>query len=96
MISFARHDFHDEHGGNASICNGMGLMSYGDRPDAWTDCNNRDFEGWYRSTGFVCLEKDDAPYLSCGPDLPQVKSFVFVQLNFQKVLLPFVQGDKLQ
>ena len=71
-------------------------MSYGDRPDAWTDCNNRDFEGWYRSTGFVCLAKDDAPYLSCGPDLPQVISFVFVQLNFQIVLLPFVQGGKLQ
>ena len=75
LICFARHDFHDDHGGNRSFCNGMGLMSYGARPDAWTDCNNRDFEAWYRSRGFACLPKHEAPFLSCGPDLPEVRLY---------------------
>jgi len=53
-----RHDFDEKHGGEDGVCNGKGLMSYGDKPDAWSTCSNDDFASWYRDQGFTCLLTD--------------------------------------
>jgi len=49
------HDFDDVHGGFGSSCNNQGLMSYGDFPDKWSTCSNKDFKKWYNDYGHVCL-----------------------------------------
>jgi len=50
-----KHDFDNAHGGQGGPCNGRGLMSYGDKPDAWSDCSNNDFRDYYRSEGHECM-----------------------------------------
>ena len=65
LYFYFRHDFDEKHGGSKSKCNGNGLMSYNeDRPNAWTSCNNQDFEDWYRKKGWTCLPGHGK--LSCG------------------------------
>ena len=45
------HDFdHDESLG----CNKKGLMSYGSRPDEWSQCSVNDFIKWWKTVGIVC------------------------------------------
>ena len=43
------HDHHESLG-----CNKKGLMSYGSKPDEWSDCSVRDFEKWWRTVGVAC------------------------------------------
>lgn len=54
-----RHDFDDYHGGESSKCNGKGLMSYGQKPEAWSECSNQDFEKYYKAEGHQCLKSAD-------------------------------------
>ena len=51
------HDFDAKHGGDDSVCNGQGIMSYGDAPSKWSDCSVSDFTGYYNSKnwGDTCL-----------------------------------------
>lgn len=55
-----RHDFDDYHGGQSGYCNGQGLMSYGKKPDAWSECSNQDFKEFYQTDGHGCLKSSDA------------------------------------
>ena len=54
-----RHDFARKHGGQKSQCNGQGLMSYGNPPDKWSECSNKDFTEYWRKEGFTCIKSDD-------------------------------------
>merc|ERR1712106_131034 len=46
-----KHDFHGDHGGHPGPCNHKGLMSYGERPDQWSECSNKDFTEWWKKKG---------------------------------------------
>lgn len=61
------HDFDDKHGGDNSVCNGEGIMSYGKLVEKWSDCSVSDFTGYYNSNdwGNTCLASWDA---YCGDD----------------------------
>jgi hypothetical protein len=52
------HDFDGKHGGDNGVCNGKGIMSYGDAPSAWSSCSVSDFTGYYNSQkwGETCLK----------------------------------------
>jgi len=52
-----RHDFYPKH---KSRCDGKGIMSYGDHPEVWSTCSNKDFANWYQNgldslAGYHCL-----------------------------------------
>merc|ERR1712106_135360 len=51
------HDFADDHGGKTGPCNKEGLMSYGKRPDKWSECSDKDFTGWWRREGHLCIKE---------------------------------------
>lgn len=54
------HDFDEEHGGRKGKCNGLGLMSYGEkRPDKWSSCSDTDFKKWWEKKGHDCVKKSD-------------------------------------
>ena len=57
MINIFRHDFDKEHGGRPGPCNKEGLMSYGERPDKWSECSNKDFTKWWRKMGHACVKE---------------------------------------
>jgi len=63
------HDFDDKHGGDNGVCNGQGIMSYGDAPSKWSDCSVSDFTGYFNSQqwGDKCLSSWDA---YCGDKCP--------------------------
>jgi len=53
-----KHDFHVVHGGNGNYggpCDKQGLMSYGNLPDQWSTCSNKDFISWYNSKDNTCM-----------------------------------------
>ena len=53
-LVIASHDFAKENGGTGETggpCNGKGLMSYGKKPDKWSDCSNSNFKDWFTGTG---------------------------------------------
>lgn len=61
------HDFDDKHGGDNSVCNGKGIMSYGAFVENWSDCSVSDFTGYYNAQdwGNTCLASWAA---YCGDD----------------------------
>jgi hypothetical protein len=50
-----RHDHDPVHGGRRGPCNHKGIMSYGRRPDQWSECSKKDFAEWWREKGYVCI-----------------------------------------
>ena len=44
------HDFDEKHGGKGNKeCDKKGIMSYGNKPAAWSSCSMSDFTGYYNS-----------------------------------------------
>jgi len=51
------HDFHPNHGGEESLCNNKGVMSYGNENSAnkgWTSCSISDFKKFWIKTAMTC------------------------------------------
>ena len=71
------HDFDDKHGGDNGVCNGQGIMSYGDAPSKWSSCSVSDFTGYFNSQqwGDKCLSSKYINFYKTITFLENVKEY---------------------
>ena len=71
------HDFDDKHGGDNGVCNGQGIMSYGDAPSKWSSCSVSDFTGYFNSQqwGDKCLSSKNIKLYKAGTFLEHCKEY---------------------